>query len=94
MAAELPRARGECPNCRMPIPFGKTMMGRGKSFTCKGCGAQLRLPIMLAAVAGLAAVGLVVLKLAGAIAVLPVLVAIGAYDWLTATVELVEQPPA
>ena len=34
-------SRGECPECAMPIPLGKTFWGLGKSFSCRGCDAAL-----------------------------------------------------
>lgn len=31
----------QCPHCRTPVPFSKSLFGRGRSFTCEGCGKEI-----------------------------------------------------
>lgn len=36
-------ARGECPNCGMPVPILQLLKRRGRAFPCKACGESIKL---------------------------------------------------
>jgi hypothetical protein len=94
MAVEGPAyARGECPACGMPIPFSRTIAGRGKSFICRACGREIVLLLNKKAAAGLGVSGLALLKVAGAWALPVILAAIGVLDWRFSKVGLAEANP-
>lgn len=85
-------ARGQCPACGMPVPFSRAAIGgRGKPFECKACRRSIEVPKLRAVQGGLIGVaGLLLVKLFGYIAILPIALIIAMASWLLAPVRLVE----
>ncbi len=84
-------ARGECPKCGMPIPFGQTIRRRGQPFDCRGCRSSLVLEkpnIFL--LMGLLAAALLIVKLGGIVAFVAVAVIIALGDWKLARTRIAD----
>ena len=84
-------ARGECPKCGMPIPFGQTIRRRGQPFACQGCRSSLILEkpnIFL--LMGLLTVALLIIKWGGVAAFLAVAVIIALGDWKLARARIAD----
>lgn len=76
----------------MPIPFARTISGRGEGFACKACGRTLIVPklgVLKAVLIGGA--GLLVAKVFGVAGFIIALAVIGLGDWKFARTRLADQ---
>ena len=89
-------ARGECPSCRTPIPFSRTIKRRADPFKCQGCGATLALAkVNMLVLLPLVAIALLVSKIGGLLAFAAILMLIAVADWKLAKTRIADRvdPP-
>ena len=77
----------------MPIPFSRTIAGRGRPFPCRACGKEIQLLVNKKAAAGLGISSLALIKAVGAWSVPIIIAGLGIIDWLYSKVSLVDANP-